>query len=65
MTNLEKIRKMYVEKMAEFLQCVAICEISSRCESCKAKFVCNEMITSTYSIIRKLNEEANNESQID
>lgn len=58
MTNLEKIRQMSVNEMAEFLQCVARCEISLRCESCKANFICKEIITSTYSIIRKLNEEA-------
>lgn len=58
MTNLEKIRQMSAEEMAEFLQHVARCEISLRCESCVANFICDEIITSAYSIIRKLNEEA-------
>ena len=57
MTNLEKIRQMSAEEMAEFLQCVYRCALDILCELCAANFICDKIMSSKYELIRKLNAE--------
>ena len=58
MTNLEKIRKMSAEEMAEFLQNVSYCG-SRRCDKCKAGFICNGSGWLGENIVEILNMEVN------
>ena len=59
MTNLEKIKNMTVEEMAEFLQAMAFC-VCHTCKECKARFVCKpdgDFIDKIEKFIEVLNEE--------
>lgn len=57
MTNLEKIRQMTAEEMAEFLKMLAYCG-SRPCDKCKAWFICNDSGWLGENLVEILNREA-------
>ena len=59
MTNLEKIKNMNADEMAEFLRGMGLCGIYT-CIECKARFICKPsgyFLESIEKIIEVLNEE--------
>ena len=59
MTNIEKIRNMTAEEMAEFLHSMALCGIYT-CKECKARFICKPsgyFLEEIEKIIEVLNDE--------